>query len=214
MSSLSIIAEGHRWLVVNKPAGIAVEKHFDYDTVEKRALEQFRRPGASKPPFVGIVHRLDRPVSGALLLARNKSTLVALNKVFAERKVRKVYWALVANKPAHSTGRLKHYLLRDKSRRKAIAANRPLPNAKESILDYRIIESREAGYLLEIVPITGRFHQIRAQLAAAGWPIIGDSLYGSTQFLEANQIALHARQLTFPDPLTGEPVVVDADCPF
>lgn len=210
---LEIITEGQRWVAINKPAGIGVEKHFDHDTVEKRALEQFRRPGASKLPYVGIVHRLDRPVSGVLLLARNKSTLVALNKSFAERMVSKTYHALVKDTPDQESGRLRHYLLRDKYGRKAIAARRPLPNAKESLLDYKVLEQRESGCLLEIKPVTGRFHQIRVQLAAAGWPILGDSLYGSDQIFQPDCIALHAQKLEFPDPLSGKMISAEVDPP-
>lgn len=211
--SLHIIAEGQRWVAINKPAGIGVEQHFDYDTVEKRALAQFQRPGATKAPYVGIVHRLDRPVSGALLLARNKSTLVALNQLFAERKVEKTYWALVKDTPPKESGRLRHWLLRDQFGKKAIASGRPLPSAKEANLDYRVLRSQKNGCLLEIKPITGKFHQIRAQLAAAGFPIVGDSLYGSDRLFTPNCIALHAHQLSFPDPATGKSVEITADVP-
>lgn len=211
--SLPIIAEGQRWVAVNKPAGIGVEQHFDYDTVEKRALAQFQRTGATKAPYVGIVHRLDRPVSGALLLARNKSTLVALNQLFAERKVEKTYWALVKDTPDKESGRLRHWLLRDQFGKKAIASGRPLPGAKEANLDYRLVRSNESGFLLEIKPITGKFHQIRVQLAAAGFPIVGDSLYGSDRPFVPNGIALHARQLRFPDPASSKTVEITAELP-
>lgn len=211
--TLEIIAQGHRWVAVNKPAGIGVERHFNYDTVEKRALEQFKRPKATKPPYIGIVHRLDRPVSGALLLAQNKTTLVALNQAFAERKVDKTYWALVENPPLEIQGRLKHYLLRDKLGRKAIAAKRPLPKAKEAILTYKLIDSFPQGHLLEIKPITGKFHQIRVQLATAGMPILGDHLYGASQVFGTNSIALHARALNFKAPSQGAPLTVQAPLP-
>lgn len=213
MNPLEIIAEGQRWVAVNKPAGIGVEKHFDYDTVEKRALTQFKRPAATKLPFVGIVHRLDRPVSGALLLARNKSTLVVLNEAFAKREVQKTYWALVQNPPTDTSGRLRHYLLRDKFGRKAIAAKRPLPNAKEALLDYKVLDTNDQGCLLEVKPITGKFHQIRVQLATAGMPIVGDSLYGSAQIFAPDAIALHARELRFRNPLDKKPVVITAELP-
>jgi 23S rRNA pseudouridine1911/1915/1917 synthase len=211
--SLPIIAEGQRWVAINKPAGIGVEQHFDYDTVEKRALAQFQRSGATKAPYVGIVHRLDRPVSGALLLARNKSTLVALNQLFAERKVEKTYWALVKETPPKESGRLRHWLLRDQFGKKAIASKRPIPNAKEANLDYQVVRNTEKGCLLEIKPITGKFHQIRVQLATAGFPIVGDSHYGSDRPFSPNCIALHARELSFPDPATGKTVKITADLP-
>lgn len=211
--SLEILAEGQRWVAINKPAGIGVEKHFDYDTVEKRALEQFKRPNATKLPYVGIVHRLDRPVSGVLLLARNKSTLVTLNDAFASRQVEKTYWALVETLPQKEQGSLKHFLLRDKFGRKAIAAKRPLPNAKEARLDYRVVGQFPQGCLLEIKPITGKFHQIRVQLASAGMPILGDELYGSERIFGADQIALHARSLSFTPPGSVKQLTVEAPLP-
>lgn len=210
--TLDIIHEGHRWAVVNKPAGIATERHYDHDTVEARAQVQWQRPRSGKKPYVGIVHRLDRPVSGALLLARNKSTLVALNEAFSARKTTKIYWALTAGPLPGHAGRLKHYLLRDKFGRKAIASRRPLPSARESVLDYRLLGRVEGDYLYEVRPVTGRFHQIRVQLATAGAPIIGDATYGSARPAAPNTIRLHARRLTFPAP-GGPTVTVTAPLP-
>lgn len=205
-AGLEILAEGNRWVAVYKPAGIGVEKHFNYDTIQQRALQIFQREGASKPPFVGIVHRLDRPVSGVLLLAQNKSTLVALNTLFAENKVEKTYHATVNQAPPQTAGRLRHFLLRDKFGKKAVAATRPLPGAKESILDYRVLENQDGRYLLEIKPISGRFHQIRVQLAAIGCPIMGDALYGSLHPFRENAIALEAVSLSFTPPGERSPI--------
>ncbi len=200
-AGLKTLAEGKGWVAVYKPAGIGVEKHFDYDTVEQRALQIFQRQGATKPPFIGIVHRLDRPVSGVLLLALNKSTLVALNLLFAEHKVEKTYRAIVNQAPPQAVGRLRHFLLRDKFGKKAIVATRPLPGAKESVLDYRVVENKDGRYLLEVKPLSGRFHQIRAQLSAIGCPIMGDALYGSLHpFQGDNTIALEAVSLIFTPP--------------
>lgn len=210
---LDIIAEGKRWVAINKPGGISVEKHFDHDTVEKRALAQFKRPGATKMPYVGIAHRLDRPVSGVLLLAQNKSTLVALNELFAERKMTKVYHALVSSPPPQREGRLKHFLLRDKFGRKAIAAHRPLPGSKEAILDYKLLDEQDGRYLLEVRPVTGKFHQIRVQLAQMECPIIGDSQYGSMMPFAENCIALHARSLAFTPPGERLEQVIVAEYP-
>lgn len=212
-ASLEVIAEGNRWVAVNKPAGIGVEKHFDYDTVERRALRQFQRPGASKQPYVGIVHRLDRPVSGVLLLARNKSTLVSLQRLFTDRLMAKGYLALVNHPPPAKSGRLRDFLLRDRYGKKAIAARRPLPGAKEGVLDYRVLGGRDDQYLLEVKPQTGKFHQIRVQLAQCGCPIIGDGAYGSLVPLEGNQIALHAHQLRFIPPAGHKPIMVTASLP-
>ncbi|MEM7574907.1 MAG: RNA pseudouridine synthase [Bacteroidota bacterium] len=197
---LSIVEAGHRWVVVNKPAGIGVEKHFQYDTVEMRALQQFRRLGATKPPYIGIVHRLDRVSSGCLLLARNKSTLVNLQQQFERREIQKIYWTLVRSAPPKESGQLKHYLLKDRTGKKAIATSRALNNAKLAELSYRLIKAENNYYLLEIDLHSGRFHQIRAQLAAIGCPIVGDRLYSGdieNDFVHEHRIALHARRLSF-----------------
>ena len=191
-----------------------MEKHFDYDTVEKRALEQFKRPRATKSPFIGIVHRLDRPVSGVLLLAQNKSTLVALNQQFARREVEKTYWAIVETTPKEANGTLRHYLLKDKLGRKAIAAKRPLPKAKEALLHYKVLKTFAKTCLLEVKPMSGKFHQIRVQLSTAGFPILGDSLYGATKIFDnGNSIALHARKLNFKAPLGEEQLEIVAPLP-
>ena len=210
---LHVLREGPGWVVVNKPAGIATERHFQYATVESLAAEMWARPKASKPPFVGIVHRLDRVTSGALLLARRKSTLVRLNAAFADGSVRKTYLAATEKPLAGSSGRLRHYLGRNPANRLAVASERPVAGAKEAILEYRALEATGTGYLYEVRLLTGRFHQIRAQFAAAGAPVMGDAPYGSERILGAHQIALHAVRLAFPDPAGDELITVTAPLP-
>ena len=208
MQPLTVIHEGHRYVVIDKPAGIAVEKHHNYDTVEARAQVQWGRPRSPKTAYVGIVHRLDRPVSGCLLLAQNKSTLRTLNQAFADRRVDKTYLAMTEAPLPADAGELRHYLLRDKFGRKAVAATRPLPGAKESVLRYRRLPLAGRGWLYTVEPVTGRFHQIRVQLATAGAPIVGDALYGARTPHTEHAIRLHAARLDFPDPLTGKSVSV------
>ncbi|THH40326.1 RluA family pseudouridine synthase [Neolewinella litorea] len=210
---LNILMEGPGWSVIDKPAGIATERHFQYDTVEARAQELWSRPNAKKPGFVGIVHRLDRATSGALVLARNKSTLVRLNEAFAARQATKVYWAVTDRPLPESKGRLRHYLIRNPNNKLAVASTRPVPGGKEATLEYRLLREEKGLYLYEVRPQTGRFHQIRCQLAAAGAPIVGDHAYGSVRPFREHCIALHARILGFPDPKTGEAVSVTAPLP-
>ncbi len=186
-------------MAVYKPAGISTEAYPGHDTVEARAWRQFQRPRSPKRPYVGIVHRLDRPVSGVLLLARNKSTLRHLNGAFAEKQVKKIYWASTQVQISEGNSKLSHYLVKDPLARRARVVDGPRPAAKHSRLNYRLLRQTAAGFLYEIEPITGRYHQIRAQLAAAGAPIVGDAHYGSTAPYRPNRIMLHARQLTFPD---------------
>ena len=210
---LNVLREGPGWAVVNKPAGIATERHFQYATVESLAADMWARPKASKPPYVGIVHRLDRVTSGALLLARRKSTLVRLNAAFANGSVKKVYLAATDAPLPDSAGRLRHFLGRDPANRLAVASTRPVAGAKEAILDYKLLDATGTGYLYEVSLLTGRYHQIRAQFAAVCAPIIGDAPYGSQRVLGAHQIALHAVRLTFPDPADDALVTVTAPLP-
>lgn len=207
---LTILHEGQGYVVIDKPAGIAVEKNFNNDTVEARALVQWRRPRSTKLPFVGIVHRLDRPVSGCLIVAKNKSTLRLLNKAFEGNKVDKTYLARTAAPLPAEKGSLKHYLARDRMGRRAVASKRPLAGAKESLLHYTLVGRVEEDYLYEITPITGRFHQIRVQLATAGAPIIGDVAYGSEREYLPECICLRAVRLGFLDPASGEKVTIDS----
>ena len=210
---LDILQDGPGWAVVNKPAGIATERHYNYDTVEARALEKWQRPGASKPPYVGIVHRLDRVTSGALVLARNKSTLVKLNESFARGRTEKVYRAVSASPLPEEHGRLRHYLIRTAQGKSATASLRPLPGAKEAVLTYRLLETGNFGYAYQVELLTGRFHQIRAQFAACGSPLIGDVAYGSERLLGDYKIALHAYRLRFPNPASEETVESVAPLP-
>ena len=198
MAGLEVLHEGPGYVVVRKPAGIATELNFDNDTVERRAHTLWRRPNSPKTPFVGIVHRLDRPVGGVLLLARNKSTLRRLNQAFAERRVRKTYVALTEKPLPETAGELRHLLGRDATRRRAVVAPRPGPGVSAAHLRYRLVGEEEGRFRYRIEPISGRFHQIRCQLAAAGAPIVGDAAYGAATAYRPQQICLHAAALSFP----------------
>lgn len=202
---LQIIKETTHWLLVNKTAGINVEQLWDYPSMEQEVKAYLQKKNA-REPYLGIVHRLDRPVSGTLLFAKKKSTLKALNHQFATRTVRKVYWAICEGVPDQTTGVLEHYLLKDQKNKRAIAFKEERKGTTKAQLSYRLLGSAASGRLscLEIRPISGRFHQIRVQLAAMGWPIVGDEKYGSQEPDQPNTIALHARQLSFTDPTSEE----------
>ena len=208
--SLKIIYEGPGFVAIHKPAGISVEAFADHDTVEARAWALFRRPRSPKRPFVGIVHRLDRPVSGLLLLARNKSTLRYLNEQFASRRVHKVYRARTQVPLPAPAATLEHHLSRDATGKKAVASDQAHRDSKPGRLRYELYRQDEAWSDYRIYPISGRFHQIRAQLAAAGSPIVGDGTYGSPLPYHENAIALHAESLSF---VTKEGDAVDLHLP-
>lgn len=212
MHSLNIIAETAHWIAISKEAGIVVEQLYDYDSVEGR-VRQYLQAGSKREPFVGIVHRLDRPVSGLVLLAKKPGVLKQLNAQFANRQVAKTYWAVVSPKPLVKTDTLAHFMVKDTVLRKAIVFETPKKGAVPAQLTYRTLAEREGQALLEVELHTGRYHQIRAQLAAVGCPIVGDEKYGGLTSLTPNTIALHARQLAFDDHLTGARMVLTAPPP-
>lgn len=208
----TVLYESAWLLAVHKPAGLLVEKSLHYPSVEAWAETYVAQQ--TRKPFIGIIHRLDRSVSGVLLLAKKKAALKDLNAQFANREVQKIYLALVEQKPAAATGTLTHWLRKDSQLKKAFVFDKSVADSVECWLDYKILEETKTGYLLEIQLHTGKFHQIRAQLTAIGCPIVGDEKYGATSLYHPNSIALHAWKLTFREPLTQEEMTIEAPFPF
>jgi 23S rRNA pseudouridine1911/1915/1917 synthase len=206
---LIVLAETRDWLAIDKPAGLNVEQLWDYPSVEAEVARYLQAQGVRRP-YVGIVHRLDRPVSGVLLLAKKKGILRALNEQFSERLVHKVYQALVEAPPQPAEGELRHWLVKDQKAKRAYAYDQARKEAVEARLRYRLLGRSAGGFLLEVEPLSGKFHQIRVQLAAAGSPIVGDEKYGARPSGRQEEIALRATRLTFTDPATGEKTVVEA----
>jgi 23S rRNA pseudouridine1911/1915/1917 synthase len=156
---------------------------------------------------------LDRVTSGVLLFAKKKSVLVAFNELFSSRKVQKTYWAIVHKKPAQNKETLNHFLFKNNFKKQAEIVPAHTKGAQKCSLSYRVLEQNNLGYLLEIKPKTGRFHQIRAQLAHIGLPIIGDEKYGSDQKYLALSICLHARKLTYTPVDSNDSVTYEAAAP-
>lgn len=209
---IPILHETPKWLAVNKPGGLIVEENpFESPTVESLVFDYLKQ--AKPRPFLGIVHRLDRVTSGVLVMAKKKSTLRNLNEQFAQRRVRKTYLAVVETAPEIRNGELQHWLLKDQKNKKAIIYNHNQKGAKKVKLKYKTLEQKESRVLLEIEPLTGKFHQIRAQLASIGCPVAGDEKYGSKIPPMGRSIALHAWKLQLLDPLTNEVVNLQAPTP-
>lgn len=207
-----ILQETKSWLVINKPAGLIVEASpFEASTVETLLQNYlFKTP---KPPFVGIVHRLDRVTSGALLVAKKKSTLKALNTQFEQRQIEKIYLAVVAQSPDRVEGELQHWLVKNQKEKRSNIYEKQVTGSTLCHLSYRVISQQSNHFLLEIKPTTGKFHQIRAQFSFIGCPIVGDEKYGSTQSYLPKSIALHAWKLGFLDPEDGQKIQVTAEVP-
>ncbi|MCX2738694.1 RluA family pseudouridine synthase [Pontibacter anaerobius] len=213
--ALDVLFEDNHVLVVNKPAGLLV--HGDEtgdmtlaDLAKEYIKEKYNKPGNV---FVGVVHRLDRPVSGVVLLAKTSKALSRLNELFRSKKTVKTYWALVQNRPKQEQGNLVHWLVKDSSRNVTKAYAKENVAGSRSELNYKLLSTQQGKYLLEVNPITGRPHQIRVQLASMHCPILGDLKYGAAQPMPDKSIALHARQLQFTHPTLKTPVVVSAPPP-
>lgn len=202
-----IIGQGKGWIALNKPPGVLVEDNpWEADNLERLLYAYLSK--SVKKPFVGIVHRLDRVTGGVVLMATQKQVLKELNAQFEQKTVRKSYRAIVAGLPDPPEATLKHWLEVDTRQKKAIIRPSRTNGSKEAILHYRALGHREGCTLLDIVIETGRFHQIRAQLAAIGHPVVGDLKYGSEISLPDGSIFLQAVELIFIDPHNGERVTL------
>jgi 23S rRNA pseudouridine1911/1915/1917 synthase len=196
MPNLEVVHENNDYIIVNKMAGLISEKspYEDY-TVENQVLNHLLKN--KRKPYIGIIHRLDRVTSGVLVFAKKKSILVEFNDLFSRRKVHKTYLAIVKNMPPKNKEILINFLIKNNLEKRAEIVQSRSKNSQECILSYQVIDKNNFGYLLEIKPKTGRFHQIRAQLANIGLPIIGDEKYGSDQEYFPLSVCLHAWKLTY-----------------
>ena len=212
---LDIIFEDNHLLVVNKDPGMLVQgdKTGDINLVD--AGKEYIRKKYNKPGnvFLGLVHRLDRPVSGLVILARTSKALERMNAQFREKSMEKIYWAITEKVPENLEGRLVHWLTKDRNKNIVKASVKERKGSVKAELSYRTISHISQYFLLEINLHTGRFHQIRAQLAYFDCPVKGDIKYGSPKPLPDGSIALHARQLTFLHPVKKEKMVLRADLP-
>lgn len=211
----SIIFEDNHLLVVNKPAGWLVQAdrtgdHTLTDWGKSYLKEKYAKPGAV---FLHPAHRIDRPVSGAVLFGRTDKALSRLTLLFREKKVSKTYLALVLNPVPSASGHLRHYLQKDEKRNTVSVFDQPRGDAKESITRYKFLKKVGSCYLLQVEPITGRPHQIRAQLNAIGCPILGDLKYGAHHALPDASIGLHCHKMQFTHPVRLEEVNFTADVP-
>lgn len=204
-----ILYEDDAVLVINKPAGLMVEPDRNQ---HPNLLDHVKRYLKSNAPnqeiYAQHIHRLDRPVSGIVLFAKQRSVLRTLSEQFAERQVKKFYRAVTENTPENLSGRLEHWHRKEK--KKAILYDYEIEHSEKAMLDYAIIETAANRFLWDIELHTGKYHQIRAQLANLGCPVIGDELYGSTARYRENAIALQASRLIFRHPQSHATINVEA----
>ena len=215
---MQIIYEDNHLIVVSKHAGEIVQgdKTGDRplsDLVKDYIKEKYQKPGAV---FLGVAHRLDRPVSGLVVFARTSKALTRLNKMFAAKDdIRKTYWAIVEGRhPDDGTcHELTHWLTRNEQQNKSYAHDHEVPQSKKALLRYRVISVGDRYTLLEVTLLTGRHHQIRCQLAAIGSPIRGDLKYGARRSNPDGSISLLARSIAFTHPVSKVPLTLEAPLP-
>lgn len=212
---MTVLYEDNHIIVVNKSASEIVQgdKTGDVplsDMVKAYLKDKYQKPGNV---FVGVTHRLDRPVSGLVVFAKTSKALSRLNEMFRVGQVQKTYWAIVKNEPEQPEAELVHWLLRNEKQNKSYAYEREVKDAKKAVLRYRMIGRSDNYSLLEVELMTGRHHQIRCQLSKMGCPIKGDLKYGSPRSNPDGSICLHARRISFVHPVSKELIELEAPLP-
>jgi len=215
MPPVQILYEDNHLLVVNKRVSDIVQGDRTGDPSLDRILKDFIKERDGKPGevFLGIPHRLDRPVSGVVVFAKTSKALSRMAKMFKQREVKKIYHAIVDRAPEPDEGSLEHYLTRNTKQNKSYAHDREVPGSRFARMHYRRLASSERYHLLEVELETGRHHQIRAQLAALGSVIKGDRKYGAARTNKNGGISLHARSISFIHPVKKEHLEVVAPYP-
>ena len=217
---MKVVYEDNHIIIVYKESGEIVQGDKTGDvplseTVKDYIKERYQKPGAV---FLGVVHRLDRPVAGLVVFARTSKALTRLNKMFAEGQVHKTYWAIVSPPPAPPKGmgdwtEVTHWLVRNEQQNKSHAYDHEVPHSKKAVLRYRVIGHSDRYDLVEVNLLTGRHHQIRCQLAAIGCPIKGDLKYGARRSNPDGSISLLSHRVQFIHPVSKEEIDILSPLP-
>lgn len=221
LSPLQVLFEDHHLLVINKPAPLLTQAPPGLPSLEARA-KAYIKSKYQKPAgvYLGIPHRLDRPVSGVVCFARNSKAAQRIHSQFQEHRVRKVYWALVEGDVQPDADSWEDWVRKLPEESRVVRASEGEAGAKLALLGYRVLKRLSDSTLLELAPLTGRMHQLRVQAAWRGHPVLGDAAYGSTRSFgppselpRDRVIALHARSLTLTHPFTKEELTLTAEVP-
>lgn len=212
---MTVVYEDNHIIVVNKTASEIVQGDKTGDVPLSEIVKQYIKEKYNKPRnvFLGVTHRLDRPVSGLVVFAKTSKALARLNDMFRNGEVKKTYWAVVKQKPPQDEGVLVNFLVRNEKQNKSYAYDKEVKGSKKAILHYRLIGRSQNYYLLEVDLKTGRHHQIRCQLAKMGCPIKGDLKYGFPRSNPDGSICLHSRRVHFIHPVSKESIDLIASLP-
>lgn len=212
---MEILYEDNHLIAVNKKVSDIVQKDKTGDVALEDLVKAYIKEKYNKPGdvFLGVTHRIDRPVSGVVLFARTSKALERLNVMFQEKKAEKVYWAIVKEKPPKEEDILIHYIKRDQEKNKSYAFDKDVPGSKKAVTRYKLLGASDNFYLLEVKIETGRHHQIRCQLAKIGCPIRGDLKYGFARSNPDGGISLHSKSMRFLHPVKNEEIIIEAPLP-
>lgn len=212
---MKVVYEDNHIIIVNKAAGEIVQGDKTGDTPLSETVKEYIKEKYHKQGnvFLGVAHRLDRPVAGLVVFARTSKALTRLNDMFRAGEVHKTYWAITKNRPAEPEGELTDWLVRREKQNKSYAYDHEVCDSKKAVLRYRLLASSDNYNLLEITLLTGRHHQIRCQLANIGCPIKGDLKYGAQRSNPDGSISLLARRIEFIHPVSKKNIVVLASLP-
>lgn len=212
---MNVVYEDNHIIIVNKQSGEIVQGDKTGDTPLSDIVKQYIKDKYNKPGnvFLGVVHRLDRPVSGLVVFAKTSKALSRLNEMFRTGDVHKTYWAIVKKNDIAPEATLTDWLTRNERQNKSYAHNREVPGAKKAVLSYKVRSVSDNYMLLEVRLMTGRHHQIRCQLAHMGCPIKGDLKYGSPRSNPDGSISLMSRRVEFVHPVSKEAIAVEAPVP-
>lgn len=212
---MEVIYEDNHIIAVNKTCSEIVQGDKTGDEPLSDILRNWLKERYNKPGnvFLGVTHRLDRPVSGVVLFAKTSKALSRLNEMFRQGEIKKTYWAVVKKLPEPQEGELVHYLVRNEKQNKSFAYPEEKPDSKKAVLSYKTVAHSSRYFLLEIDLKTGRHHQIRCQLAKIGCPIKGDLKYGFERSNKDGGISLHARRISFIHPVSKKFLTIEAPVP-
>jgi 23S rRNA pseudouridine1911/1915/1917 synthase len=215
MQNFTVIYEDNHLIAVNKPVNALVHSDYtgDYtleESVKRYIKERYNKPG---DVYLGVLHRLDRMVSGVVIFARTSKAAQRMSRLIQEQKIEKIYYALSENTPTEMEGTLSHYLIKDTEKNKVRASDHEKPGSKLAVLDYSFVANLERYSMIKVKLKTGRSHQIRVQLKKINCPIVGDIKYGSNLEISDKSLGLHCRSMSFTHPVSKEYITIKADFP-